>query len=373
VTKTRDGRRWVIAGGGTGGHVTPALALAERIEARGDAVLFMGSERGLETRLVPEAGIELAALPAQQIMGRSLAKRLASAPAILRACAAAWRLLGAFEGDIVISVGGYASVPAVAAAWLRRIPVAIVEPNAVPGRANRAAARIARRVFVQFDDAARVFARTAGRDRIRVPGIPLRKRLVETFRANPPRRVPAAPFRLLVFGGSQGARQINEAVIEAARSFDSADLEVFHQTGAADRERVVDAYAKAGLAASVVDFEPDMPSRYRWADLAVCRSGALTVAELTLAALPAIFVPYPHAADDHQAANARALAGAGAARVLDPRSLTGARLAAELRDLFATPGALRSMSDAAAKLARPDAAEQIIEDCTALLLDSVRR
>jgi UDP-N-acetylglucosamine--N-acetylmuramyl-(pentapeptide) pyrophosphoryl-undecaprenol N-acetylglucosamine transferase len=372
VTKTRNERRWVIAGGGTGGHVTPALALAERIEARGDAVLFMGSERGLETRLVPEAGIELAALPAQQIMGRSLARRLASAPAILRACAAAWKRLGAFGGDIVISVGGYASVPAVAAAWLRRIPVVLVEPNAVPGRANRAAARIARRVFVQFEEAARVFARTTARDRIRAPGIPLRRQLVETFGENPPRREPAPPFRLLVFGGSQGARQINEAMIEAVQSV-GAELSIFHQTGAADRERVADAYAEAGIEASVVDFETDMPSRYRWADLAVCRSGALTVAELTMAALPALFVPYPYAADDHQAANARALAEAGAARVLDSRSLTGDRLAAELRDLFAAPGALRSMSAEAAKLARPDAAEQIIEDCAALLAASVRR
>ena len=197
--------------------------------------------------------------------------------------------------------------------------------------------------------------------------------LVEAFGPQGARRVPAPPFRLLVFGGSQGARQINEAMIEAAPSFDAQLLEVFHQTGEADRERVAAAYAAAGLRAEVVAFEPDMPARYRWADLAVCRSGALTVAELTLAALPALFVPYPHAADDHQAANARALADAGAARVLDPRSLTGDRLAAALRDLFAAPAELQSMSAASAKLARPDAAEQIIEDCAALLAAPARR
>jgi UDP-N-acetylglucosamine--N-acetylmuramyl-(pentapeptide) pyrophosphoryl-undecaprenol N-acetylglucosamine transferase len=353
--------------------VTPAVALAERIAARGDAVLFMGSERGLETRLVPEAGFELVALPAKQIMGRSLAARLAAAPAILRACAAAWKHLGAFRSDIVISVGGYASVPAVAAAWMRRIPVVLVEPNAVPGRANRAAAHIASRVFVQFDAAAEVFARTTSRDRIRTPGIPLRVQLVETFGEKPPRRTPARPFRLLVFGGSQGARQINEAMIEAAQSLDAADLTIFHQTGAADRERVADSYAKAGITATVVDFERDMPSRYAWADLAVCRSGALTVAELSMAGLPALFVPYPYAADDHQAANAGALADAGAARVLDSHSLTGDRLAAALRELFAGPAELQSMSTAAAKLARPDAAEQIIEDCAGLLSAAVRR
>jgi UDP-N-acetylglucosamine--N-acetylmuramyl-(pentapeptide) pyrophosphoryl-undecaprenol N-acetylglucosamine transferase len=373
VTKTQNGLRWIVAGGGTGGHVTPALALAERIASRGDSVLFMGSERGLEARLVPESGFELVALPAQQVMGRSLLGRLAAAFALLRAGVTAWRRLGEFRSDIVISVGGYASVPAVGAAWLRRIPVVLVEPNAVPGRANRAAARAARRVFVQFEAAAEVFARSIDRDRIRAPGIPLRAQLVATFAANPQRRTPAPPFRLLVFGGSQGARQINEAMIEAAPALAAAGLAIFHQTGAADRERVTDAYAKAGIAADVVEFERDMPSRYAWADLALCRSGALTVAELSLAALPAIFVPYPYAADDHQAANARALAAAGAARVLDAGSLSGDRLVAELRDLVADPAQLDSMSAAAAQLARPDAAEQIIDDCAALLAAAGRR
>jgi UDP-N-acetylglucosamine--N-acetylmuramyl-(pentapeptide) pyrophosphoryl-undecaprenol N-acetylglucosamine transferase len=353
--------------------VTPALALAERIEARGDAVVIMGSQRGLEARLVPEAGIELVRLPAQQIMGRGLAARLAAAPAMLRACAAAWKRLGANRTDIVVSVGGYASVPAVAAAWIRRIPVVLVEPNAVPGRANRAAARGARRVYVQFEAAAAAFARSAGCAHVRTPGIPLRRQLVEAFTAEPPRRTPTKPFRLLVFGGSQGARQINETMIEAVPTLDAANLAIFHQTGAEDRERVADAYAKAGIDATVVEFENDMPSRYGWADLAVCRSGALTVAELTLAGLPALFVPYPYAADDHQAANARAVADAGAARVLDSHSLTGAGLAKELLDLFDAPGELQSMSAAALKLAHPDAAEQIIEDCAALLAAEVRR
>lgn len=361
--------RWVIAGGGTGGHVTPALALAERIAASGASVLFIGSEHGLETRLVPEAGIELVALPSQQVMGRGLVGRLAALLAMLRACAAAWRQLGSFGADLVISVGGYASVPAVVAAWLRRIPVVLVEPNAIPGRANRAAARIAQRVFVQFEAAAAQLASAGSRDGVRTSGIPLRVQLIEAFREQPPRRAAAAPFRLLVFGGSQGARQINEAMMEAAPKLagTEAEIAVFHQTGADDRERVAAAYAAADVAADVVDFESDMPSRYRWADLAVCRSGALTVAELALAGLPAIFVPYPFAADDHQAANARALADAGAARVLDSHSLTADELAQNVRELFAQPEALRSMSAAAEKLARPNAAEEIIGECAGLL------
>jgi UDP-N-acetylglucosamine--N-acetylmuramyl-(pentapeptide) pyrophosphoryl-undecaprenol N-acetylglucosamine transferase len=367
VIEARKEIRWVVAGGGTGGHVTPALALAERIRGRGESVLFIGSERGLETKLVPEAGIDFVALPAQQLMGRSLLARLGAGPAIAKACAAAWRQIGKSQSDIVLSVGGYAAVPAVIAAWLRRVPIALVEPNAVPGRTNRASARLAKRVFVQFDEAAQVFAAGIARDRIRTPGIPLRLQLIETFRSIPTRRTPAAPFRLLVFGGSQGAHQINETMIEAIPLLDTARIEIFHQTGSADRERVAAAYAEAGVNAEVVEFERDMPSRYAWADLAVCRAGALTVAELTLAALPALFVPYPYAADDHQAANARAMADANAARVLASKTLTAAQLAEQITQLFAAPETLPAMSRAAAKLAHWDAAERIIEDCAALV------
>lgn len=363
-------RRWVVAGGGTGGHVTPALALAERIAARGDAVLLLGARQGLEARLVPEAGFELVTLPARQLMGRRLGARLCAAPAMAVACAAAWCALGRARADLVVSVGGYASVPAVVAALARRIPLALVEPNAVPGRANRAAARFARRIFVGFDAAAEVFARSVGRERLRTPGIPLRSALVEAFGQQGARRVPAPPFRLLIFGGSQGARQINEAMIEAAPSLDAQLLEIFHQTGEADRERVAAAYAAVGLRAEVVAFEPDMPARYRWADLALCRAGALTVAELAMAGLPALLVPYPFAADDHQLANARALADAAAARVLPSRPLPAPAVVKAINSAFEDPEELQAMSARAARLARPDAAERIVQECAALVSGS---
>jgi len=363
----RTPRRWVVAGGGTGGHVTPALALAERIAARGDAVLLLGARQGLEARLVPEAGFELVTLPARQLMGRSLGARLLAAPAMAAACAAAWRTLGRARADVVISVGGYASVPAVVAALARRTPLALVEPNAMPGRANRAAARFAKRVFVGFDAAAEVFARSVGRERVRAPGIPLRSALVEAFGRQGARRVPSPPYRLLVFGGSQGARQLNEAMIEATPSLDPQLLEIFHQTGEADRERVAAAYAATGLRAEVVAFEPDMPARYRWADLALCRAGALTVAELAMAGLPALLVPYPFAADDHQLANARVLAAAAAARVLAARPLPTRDVVEAISGAFADPAGLQAMSLRAAKLARPDAAEHIVQECAALV------
>jgi UDP-N-acetylglucosamine--N-acetylmuramyl-(pentapeptide) pyrophosphoryl-undecaprenol N-acetylglucosamine transferase len=359
-------QRWAVAGGGTGGHVTPALALAERIAARGDEVLLLGSSAGLETRLVPAAGFELATLPAAQMMGRSAAARVAAVAAIARGVVAARGLLRRRRIEIVVSVGGYASVPAVlAAAWLR-VPIALLEPNAMPGRANRLSARLAKLLFVHFDRAAERLARP-GDPRLRRTGIPLRTELVRAFAGAPPRRLPAPPFRLLVLGGSQGARQLNDAMIALAGRLDASAIRVVHQSGESDRERVVAAYAEAGIQAEVIAFAPDMPRRYREADLAVCRAGALTVAELAMAGLPALLVPYPFAADDHQTENARALADAGAACLLASRPLDPEALLRELDRLLAAPHTLRAMGEAAGKLARPDAAERVVAECAALL------
>ncbi|HXV36498.1 MAG TPA: UDP-N-acetylglucosamine--N-acetylmuramyl-(pentapeptide) pyrophosphoryl-undecaprenol N-acetylglucosamine transferase, partial [Myxococcota bacterium] len=325
------------------------------------------SDRGLETRLVPAAGFELLALSSKPIFGRSFAARAQSLPASARACLAAWRALGRYGADFAISVGGYASIPAVVAAALRRIPIALVEPNAIPGRANRAAARLAKRVFVQFDRAAEIFTESGAADRVRNTGVPLRESLLAAFRARAPRRAARPPFRLLVAGGSQGARQINNAMIEAAPQLDARRLEIFHQSGEADRERTERAYRAAGLRAEVVAFEPEMPARYLWADAALCRAGALTIAELALAGLPALLVPYPFAADDHQTANAAALVAAGAARLLGDNPLGGPRVVRALRELFDAPEQLAAMADCAAKLARPDAAACIVADCAAQL------
>jgi UDP-N-acetylglucosamine--N-acetylmuramyl-(pentapeptide) pyrophosphoryl-undecaprenol N-acetylglucosamine transferase len=357
---------WVVAGGGTGGHVTPALALAERIRDRGDAVTVLGARLGLESRLVPAAGFDLVTLPARQIMGRNPLARLVAVLAIGLACLEAWRVLGRLRAEIVVSVGGYASVPAVVAAFVRRVPVALVEPNAIPGRANRAAARFARRLFVQFEAAGRTLA-GEGDERVRALGIPLRQALVSAFSRQGERRRPEPPIRLLVFGGSQGAHQINEAMIGLAGSLDHDAITVFHQTGESDRERVERAYRDAGLRAEVVAFEPDMPSRYTWADLALCRSGALTVAELAMAGLPSLLVPYPFAADDHQRANARALEEAGAARLLPSNPLPPDAVCKALEDLIGDPDTLVEMGARARSQAHPDAAERIIEACLELV------
>ncbi|MEB2346022.1 MAG: undecaprenyldiphospho-muramoylpentapeptide beta-N-acetylglucosaminyltransferase [Deltaproteobacteria bacterium] len=355
--------RWVLAGGGTGGHVTLALALGEEIARCGDPVLFVGSERGLEAKLVAPAGFELVTLAAQPLAGRGPAAKLGALLAFARATRAAIALLRRRRIDVVLSVGGYAAAPAAAAAIALRRPLAIVEPNAVPGRTNLWMARLAQRVFTAFAAAEPAFA---GRAPVETTGAPLRRALLEAFAAAAPRRTPAPPFRLLVVGGSQGARQLNDAMLAALPGFDPARLEVYHQTGPADRARVAEAYARAGLQAEVVDFDAALASRYQWADVALCRAGALTVAELAMAGLPALLVPYPHAADDHQRANARALEEAGAGRLLDPARFDAKLLVEALDALFERPAALLEMGRRARALARPDAARRIVEAARAL-------
>jgi UDP-N-acetylglucosamine--N-acetylmuramyl-(pentapeptide) pyrophosphoryl-undecaprenol N-acetylglucosamine transferase len=355
--------RFGIAGGGTGGHVTLALALGEVIRERGDDVIFLGGQQGFESQLVPEAGFELVTLASGQVVGRGLVGSARGALSIVAGVPAARRALRGAQ--IVISVGGYAAMPAVIACALAGPPLALLEPNAIPGRVNRLAARFAQRLFVGFDETAEHLA--APPERVRCVGIPLRQALRERFAAFEARSLPEAPFRLFVFGGSQGARQINEAMIAALPELAGLSLEIVHQTGEADRERVRAAYAESGVRADVVAFERDMPARYQWAHLAVCRAGAITVAELALARLPALLVPYPYAADDHQAANAAALERVGAGRALDAKTLDGAILAGAIRELLARPAGLSEMSAAAGSLSQPDAAHQVIEECVRLV------
>ncbi len=365
AAKPRGPGLYVISGGGTGGHVTPALALGEALRGQGDAVLFVGSERGIEKRLVPEAGFELVTLDARPVIGRGPLARAAALLALARATLAARRLLRARGAKLVIAVGGYASVPAALAAALSRIPVALVNTDAVPGLANRVLARVAKRVFVGWPGAAAAFG--AG-PRVEVSGVPLRAALRQAFASRAREEKPREDERLhlFAFGGSQGARQINETLVAALPALDPARVAVVHQTGEADRARVEEAYRAAGFDAVVTAFERDMPSRYRWADLVVCRAGAISVAELALAGRPALLVPLAHVGGGEQFANARELERAGAARVLDSRSLTHEDFTRELVALLDDPARLRAMGERAAALARPDAAERIAARCRAL-------
>lgn len=356
---------WIIAGGGTGGHVMPALALGEELRRQSEEVLFIGSKKGLENKLVPEAGFRLACLPSRQVMGQGLAGKLLAALSLIPTTFRAMSILRKEKAKLVISVGGYAAVPGVLAAFLLRVPLALVEPNAIPGRANRLAARVAGRIFLCFESAASQLGGSASR--VHVTGVPLRRALVDAFRQEAPRNKPVAPLHLFVFGGSQGARQINNAVVAALALLPAGSLKIVHQTGSGELARVEAAYAAANLTEAfdteIIPFEADMLSRYRWADLALCRSGALTVAELTLAKLPALFVPYPYAADDHQRANAVELEKAGAGRILESADLTGEALAKTLSQFIEEPNQLENMSMEAARLAQGDAAVCILRIC----------
>jgi UDP-N-acetylglucosamine--N-acetylmuramyl-(pentapeptide) pyrophosphoryl-undecaprenol N-acetylglucosamine transferase len=342
----------ILAGGGTGGHVIPALAIAEELRASYQAeVLFIGTPRGLENRLVPEAGFTLRLVEVGALNRVSLATRARPALDLPRAVISSARILNEFRPDVVIGVGGYASGPAMLAAILKRVPTLAFEPNFVPGFSNRVVARFVSAAAVQFEETAEQFPKAV------VTGVPVRP----AFFRIPGKAFSAAQPTLLVFGGSQGARAINQAMIRAlpalARRLPS--LEIIHQTGERDYREVEEAYLKSGLRAEVYRFIDDMPSFFARADLVLCRSGASTVAEITAAGKPAIFVPFPLAADDHQRRNAEALERAQAAVVLEETRLDEVWLIDTLSALLEDPKRLHRMSRAAGALAHPQATREI--------------
>jgi len=344
--------RVILAGGGTGGHVIPALAIAQQLQKQYSAeVLFIGTSRGMENRLVPAAGFPLKLVEVGALNRVSLATRLKTLFALPRAVWQARRMLREFKADVVIGVGGYASGPAMMAAVLSRTPTIAFEPNVVPGFANRAIARWVSQAAVQFEETGRYFKR------FRVTGVPVRPAFFEIAgqRTGDPRPT------LLVFGGSQGAHAINEAVVHALAMLREkvADLRILHQTGERDLAEIQSAYQHAGADGELSAFIQDMPSYFARADVVLCRSGASTVGEIAAAGKPAIFVPFPRAADDHQKVNAQALERAGAAVLLEEAQLTGTKLTDVVDGLFKDPAKLQQMGAAARTLAHPKAAEDV--------------
>ncbi|MBZ5638407.1 MAG: undecaprenyldiphospho-muramoylpentapeptide beta-N-acetylglucosaminyltransferase [Acidobacteriia bacterium] len=355
------GRRIVVAGGGTGGHLFPALAVADELRRRHpDAIIaFIGGKRGLETRLVPAAGFRLRTMPLAGLKGASLPGRVAAAAAAAVGTIRCLAWMVAWRPDLVIGVGGYASGPAVLAARLLRVRAMVMEQNHFPGAVNRWLAPRVDAVCVP-SDAAR--SRLGGRGI--VTGNPVRR---EFTSIGPPPSGEA--LSLLVFGGSRGARSINRAAVGAIPSLGriSPPPRIVHQTGDEDEASVAAAYRDYPGSHEVRAFLDDMAARLAGADLAVCRAGATTLAELAAAGRPAVLVPYPFAADDHQRLNAEAVEDAGAAVVVLDRDLDGSRLAATVAALAADPARRRAMGEAARKLARPDAAERIADVADALL------
>jgi len=359
--------RLLIAGGGTGGHLFPGIAIAEEIVRRGGGhVLFVGTSRGIETRAVPAAGYTLETLEVSGLKRVGLWGTLRGLLRLPLAMVRSFAILRRFRPDVVLGVGGYASGPMVLAAALLRHPTAIQEQNSVPGITNRVLGRVVATVFIAFPDAGRFFPAS----KLEPLGNPVRGKIVAALAGAAPVPPPAETLRILVVGGSQGARAVSELVVTAAPllAAGGTDFSIVHQTGPADLERMSERYRALGLhgRVTVKAFIEDMATAYAEADLVIARAGALTLAELAIAAKPAILVPLPTAADDHQSKNAARFAEAGAAVVLDQRKAGAEDLAAALRDVARDRDKRMAMSAAMRGLARPRAAQDIADSLEAL-------
>ncbi len=346
--------------GGTGGHVYPALAIARALEGRTVPVVWLGTRRGLEARVVPDAGIPIEWISVRGLRRTALSAVILAPFQLALALAQALRVMLTHRPAAVLGMGGFVSGPGGVAAWLTRRPLVIHEQNAIAGLTNRLLARIARVVLEAFPGS---FAPGIG---ARTVGNPVREEIARL--EEPATRLARrdGPLRLLVLGGSQGSLKLNQVVPEAlGRLPESARPRVRHQAGSRTIAVAREAYARAGVDAELTEFIDDMAAAYAWADLVICRAGALTVAELAAAGLPAIFVPFAAAVDDHQTANARPMAEAGAAVIVSEDELSAERLASLLADWLSSRDALRQRAVLARRLARPDAVRDITEACLA--------
>ncbi len=370
-TRIRGARplRVLIAGGGTGGHLFPGVALAEEVRARGGEVLFVGTQRGIEARVLPEQGWDLRTIDATGIKGRGLRGLLTGLLRLPRAWWQSLKIVRDFRPDVVVGVGGYASGPVVATAAMLLRPTAILEQNSIPGITNRILSRLVQRVFCTFPDRGGFFPRR----KVILSGNPIRRSILAALQAAgtevgaPVSRAP----RLFVFGGSQGARAINDMMIAAMPELllRVPGIEIWHQTGRGDQERVAAAYYEQGLEAPrvrVADFLTDMATPYAWSNLVLCRAGATSLSELAAAGRPAVLVPFPQATDNHQEHNAHALVEANAAVLLREREWSSATLADTLAGLLGDPARLATMRTAMLAAARPAAAGSIYAELVAL-------
>ena len=353
----------MIAGGGTGGHLFPGVAIAEEFRRRNGAsrVLFIGTKRGLEARVLPQIGFALETLDVEGIKGRGMAKSLAALVKIPRSLMESRRILRGFEPHVVIGVGGYASGPAVLTARFMGVPTAIAEQNAIPGETNKILGRFADRIFVSFPETKRWFRP----ERVRVTGNPIRTAIAGVQRRE---RKPGEPLGILIFGGSQGSHRINLAVLETLPHLGDlkGKIRIIHQTGKDDLEMVKKGYRDQGVEANVLPFITDMASAYGQADLLVCRAGATSIAEITASGKAALFIPFPFAVNDHQTKNAELLVNRGAAEMIPERDLTGESLSGVIRRLAAEPEKIESMGKNAAALGNARAAADIVDELLAL-------
>ena len=354
--------RVIIAAGGTGGHIFPGVAIAREFKRRDRSavILFVGTARGLETKIVPREGFDLELIRVGALKGVSLFERIKSLAGLPTSFLAALRILKRFKPDVVIGVGGYSSGPTLLMAALSRIPTMIVEPNAMPGFTNRMLARFVDAAALSFADAQKYFG-----DRGVVTGNPVRVDFAGLVR-----KARAAQLNVLIFGGSQGARAINKAMIDALPLLAARQdrLAITHQTGEADFEMVKRGYADAGFRnAEAKPFIHDMADQFERADVLICRSGATTAAEVAAAGKAAIFIPFPFATDDHQRRNAEAFERVGAGRMILQKDLTPERLAEELVRLIDNPEEISRMEESSLGLGRVDSTERAVDLAVSLI------
>jgi len=375
--------RFVIAGGGTGGHLFPGIAVAEAFVERemGNEVLFIGTERGIETKVLRGGKFPLRTIQARPLKGRSLLGKVKAIWSIPMAIKEAYLILKEFQPQLVLGVGGYASGPALIAASLLGVKRAIHEQNVIPGMTNRILKWFSQGIFVSFEETKRYFPD----EKTIVTGNPIRREILEGMKKSkgdrftrhtesPALKKPAplgwgAGFTLLIFGGSAGAHRINKAMMEALELLQEIKsfLRFFHQTGREDMDWVSEGYRERGFEALVRPFFEDMATYYQLSDLVVCRSGASTVAELAVFGKAAIFIPYPYAAHNHQLINAQKLVDLGAAQMIRDEELNGRLLGQTIRHLYDHPEERTRMEEAIQQVGRPRAAEEIVDHCYALI------
>lgn len=359
--------RVLIAGGGTGGHLFPGIALAEEVCTRHhkNEVVFVGTDRGLEAKVVPAAGYTLETIPARGLKGMGPIRLLKALFTLPLSFIVSWRILRKYRPDVVVGVGGYSSGPVVLAAWLQRIPTAVQEQNALPGMTNKILGRFVKAVFLAFEEAKRFFPGA----QVYVIGNPIRRKLMDNYLRS---KVAHERFTVLVFGGSLGAKGINARMTEALDHLGELkdQLHFVHQTGKNDLEAVRKGYADKGFSAEVVEFIDDMSAAYAKADLVVCRAGATTLAELTVCKKASILIPFPYATDNHQEVNAAAMVSSGAALMFREAELTGQKLGEEIRTLKASPERLKRMEKQAGLLGRPEAAKELADVLVDLMVEA---
>lgn len=365
-----EGKKLIIAGGGTGGHIFPAIAIADAWESHGGDVLFVGTPHGMESRLLPQRGKRLALLTVGQIKGKGLAVRLRTLLGLPGALYSAWNIIRHYQPDVVLGMGGYVSAPTVVAARLLAIPTALHEQNARAGLTNRLLGRLVNRVFVSFSEATHAFqpSHKSATERVVLTGNPVRTALREESQ-NETILSGDRPFQLLVFGGSQGAHIFSDLLPQTLQRIKESGMpvEIRHQVPPSDLSSVQAAYEQRGITATVAPFFQNMAAAYREADLVICRAGATTVAELAAVGKPALFIPYPFAADDHQTANAQAMVRLNGGWMQPQRALTIDWLTEFLLARMADPEGLIATGQQALRLANPHAAQVIVNHLLALI------